>query len=95
MIANKDEVLPKENKHGVDKVKTEDYAFLMESSSIEYILYNIYIYCINIWYYTYICILFYMCNVYIYIQNVSLKTFSRDILGTNKDIKTQFGENIE
>ncbi|XP_070167335.1 glutamate receptor ionotropic, kainate 2-like isoform X5 [Polyergus mexicanus] len=38
MTANKDEVLPKENKHGVEKVKTEDYAFLMESSSIEYIV---------------------------------------------------------
>ncbi|XP_050461328.1 glutamate receptor ionotropic, kainate 2-like isoform X2 [Cataglyphis hispanica] len=37
MKANKDDVLPKENDIGVNKVKTENYAFLMESSSIEYI----------------------------------------------------------
>jgi len=37
MIANAKEVLPKENTEGVEKVKKEEnYAFLMESSSIEY-----------------------------------------------------------
>lgn len=35
MLANKDDVLPLENDDGVNKVKFEDYAFLMESSSIE------------------------------------------------------------
>ncbi|KAL6264414.1 hypothetical protein P5V15_004523 [Pogonomyrmex californicus] len=38
MDAHKDDVLVKENDDGVKKVKTEDYAFLMESSSIQYII---------------------------------------------------------
>nr|XP_012232574.1 PREDICTED: glutamate receptor ionotropic, kainate 2-like [Linepithema humile]XP_012232575.1 PREDICTED: glutamate receptor ionotropic, kainate 2-like [Linepithema humile] len=38
MLANMDDVLPFENDAGVKKVKEEDYAFLMESSSIEYIV---------------------------------------------------------
>ncbi|XP_032677546.1 glutamate receptor ionotropic, kainate 2-like isoform X2 [Odontomachus brunneus] len=37
MIANADDVLPARNDDGVQKVKLEEYAFLMESSSIEYI----------------------------------------------------------
>lgn len=56
MNENKDEVLPADNSDGVNKVKFEDYAFLMESSSIEqdttfyttfYILYIIHIYRVN------------------------------------------------
>ncbi|XP_015429531.1 PREDICTED: glutamate receptor ionotropic, kainate 2-like [Dufourea novaeangliae] len=37
MIANKDELLPGDNDSGLKKVLREEYAFLMESSSIEYI----------------------------------------------------------
>lgn len=36
MKNNEKEVLLKENEDGVDKVMKDDYAFLMESSSIEY-----------------------------------------------------------
>ncbi|XP_011138744.1 glutamate receptor ionotropic, kainate 2-like isoform X1 [Harpegnathos saltator] len=38
MIANADDVLPMYNEDGVQKVITDNYAFLMESSSIEYIM---------------------------------------------------------
>lgn len=38
MMANADTVLPMSNEDGVQKVKLEEYAFLMESSSIEYIM---------------------------------------------------------
>lgn len=37
MQANADEVLPPDNDSGLKKVLREDYAFLMESSSIKYI----------------------------------------------------------
>ncbi|XP_072745109.1 glutamate receptor ionotropic, kainate 2 isoform X2 [Anoplolepis gracilipes] len=36
MIANEKDVMPETNDLGLAKVKTEEYAFLMESSSIEY-----------------------------------------------------------
>lgn len=36
MIANEKDVMPETNDVGLAKVKTEEYAFLMESSSIEY-----------------------------------------------------------
>ncbi|XP_076245602.1 glutamate receptor ionotropic, kainate 2 [Calliopsis andreniformis] len=38
MLENADEVLPPDNDAGLKKVLREDYAFLMESSSIEYIV---------------------------------------------------------
>lgn len=38
MMANSDDVLPLYNDNGVHKVKHDQYAFLMESSSIEYII---------------------------------------------------------
>lgn len=37
MHANSEELLPPDNDTGLKKVLGEDYAFLMESSSIEYI----------------------------------------------------------
>lgn len=37
MEENAKEVLPKDNEDGVEKVLNENYAFLMESTSIEYI----------------------------------------------------------
>lgn len=45
MMANAKDVLPEDNVIAVEKVKQEEYAFLMESSSIEYILRNAYTYC--------------------------------------------------
>lgn len=38
MIANKEDVLVKENIDGLKKAENEDYAFLMESASIEYLI---------------------------------------------------------
>lgn len=38
MIENAADVLPPDNDAGLTKVLREDYAFLMESSSIEYII---------------------------------------------------------
>lgn len=37
MMENADEVLPEKNEAGVYKVQHENYAYLMESSSINYI----------------------------------------------------------
>jgi len=44
MMANKKDVLVSENIDGLNKAKKEDYAFLMESASIEYYLLFIYTY---------------------------------------------------
>lgn len=38
MMDNEKDVLPEKNEDALEKVKHEDYAFLMESSSIEYIM---------------------------------------------------------
>ena len=38
MMENENDVLVTENEDGLHKVKTDDYAFLMESASIEYLL---------------------------------------------------------
>lgn len=40
MMENAKDVLPESNVKAVEKVKQEEYAFLMESSSIEYISRN-------------------------------------------------------
>lgn len=37
MMENAKDVLPEDNEKAVEKVKQENYAFFMESSSIEYI----------------------------------------------------------
>lgn len=38
MMANENDVLVAENEDGLHKAKNEEYAFLMESASIEYLL---------------------------------------------------------
>jgi len=74
MMAHKKEVLVSNNDAGLHKAKTEDYALLMESASIEYfLLYFIYIYIILL--YIFCIYYFYYFILYLtYILHLSLIT---------------------